>query len=76
MTGGVCAFYFVWHLHLLSSEDNVATCYQPTDRRIVVRFGKPSSKASHAKLHASKVVPFCAMKTCKACRGIAPHIGT
>jgi len=44
------------------------------DRRIIVRFGKPSSKAFHAKLHATKVVPFYAMKTYKAYRSIAPSI--
>jgi hypothetical protein len=44
------------------------------DRRIIVSFGKPSSKASHAKLHASKVVSFYAMKTYKAYRGVAPPI--
>ena len=26
MTGGMCAFHFVWHLHKMSSEENAATC--------------------------------------------------
>jgi len=44
------------------------------DRRIILSFGKSSSKASHAKLRASKFVPFYAMKACKAYRGTAPPI--
>jgi hypothetical protein len=67
----VCnSFCMALALNVFSGQHCCLLC--TFDRRIILSFGKLSSKASHVKLCASKVVPFHAVKTCKAYRGIAP----